>query len=118
MRAEMASGRRVATPPRTQVPIWRILREMRDLTRILDLLREQNDGPLVTLKLGPERLVQPWVIALDAEGAYQVLSGQQEKFDKHMPAHVEFQRLMGLSTFSMDDEAWAPPRRALQPVME
>lgn len=103
-------------PPLVTVPYPRLVWEVRHLGRVFELVRAA-DGPIATFRLGPARFIPPMVLIQTAEGAHEVLTAQAERFDKETPTHLEFQRLLGLSSFSMDDARWAARRRALQPVM-
>ena len=104
-----------ATPPPLAIPKRTILREARDLTTLSRYMEDAR--PIATVKLGPTRVVPPLVVVLNAHGARELLVDYQECFDKGVGFHIEFQRLLGRSSFSMNDAEWAPRRRALQPVM-
>lgn len=107
---------RADTPPVLQVPYRSMVRDVRDMTRVFERCRA-SVGPIATVRIGRSRLVPPLVLVMDHAGAHELLVTQADHFDKEMPFFIEFQRLLGLSSFSMENERWTPRRRALQPVM-
>lgn len=103
-------------PPTTTVPRRTLVRQLPGLTTIFERIRDQ-DGPVSMVRLGPERVVPPFVFVTGPAGAADVLSARSDGVDKGARAHEEFERLLGASSFSMRTEPWQPRRRIVQPIM-
>src|SRR5258708_5220941 len=93
-------------PPRLAIPNRAVLRHVRNLTRLEPYLDAAR--PIGTLRFAPARVLPPLVVLLTAQGAREMLVDQQDCFDKGVGFHIEFQRLLGRSSFSMADAEWAP----------
>ena len=91
------------------------MRGMRELTTIFERIRD-SVGPVGLVRLGPDRLVPPFVAVTSPDGARRVLGGRDPAWDKSALPQDETRDGIGLSTFTMTNDAWVPRRRTVQPA--
>jgi cytochrome P450 len=80
----------------------------------LEALRDAG-GPVTRLRLGPQWLMPPVVVATSPQGARDILGRSGEHVERTR-MHREMRQLLGPTLFSLTHEPWLPRRRALQPI--
>ena len=106
---------RLPLPPVPDIGMVGLMRGLRELTTIFERIRD-SVGPVGLVRLGPDRLTPPFVIVTSPEGARQVLGGRDAPWDKVALPQDEARDGLGLSSFTMTNDAWASRRRTVQPV--
>lgn len=102
-------------PPEPDIGMVELMRGMRELTTIYERIRD-SVGPVGLVRLGPDRLIPPFVIVTSPDGARQVLGGRDAAWDKVALPQVEARDGFGLSSFTMKNHAWVARRRTVQPA--
>jgi cytochrome P450 len=114
---ELTERARVAAlplPPKNPLPLRQRLNAIRAFHTGLETLRDAG-GPVSRLSSGFIRLIPPVVIVTSPQGARDILGRTDAVVDRTI-LHAEMRHLLGDNLFDVNHEAWAPRRRALQPV--
>jgi cytochrome P450 len=102
-------------PPRTSVPLRRVMRGLGELRGVYEEFRDTT-GPVTLLKLGPRWMVPLVFVMTSPEGARGVLGRHDVAFDKLTMSDAEIRRVLGPSLFTFIHEPWLARRRTLQPL--
>lgn len=80
----------------------------------LETLRDAG-GPVTRLRLGPQWLMPPIVVATSPQSARDIL-GRSAEHAERTRVHHETRHLFGPSLFDLTHQPWLPRRRTLQPL--
>jgi cytochrome P450 len=100
--------------PRNPLPIWRLLKAVRNLDKGQEPIRDAG-GPITRVQFGPKWLYPPIVAVMSPAGIRDVL-GRNDAYSERCIIHEEVRQMAGDSLFVLPNEQWRPRKRALQPV--
>ncbi|MFC9981401.1 cytochrome P450 [Gordonia sp. NPDC127522] len=102
-------------PPIVSMPLRQRLEGFRQYHRGAEMFRDAV-GPVATVRVAPAWMMAPTVWVSSPQGAHDVLGARRGAVDKVAPTHVQARKVLGPNLFDLDDRAWLPRRRAIQPV--
>ncbi len=100
--------------PMNPLPYRKQVRAIRAFHTGIETLRDAG-GPVTRVRLGPDWLMPPVVVATSPQSARDIL-GRSGEHAERTRVHHETRHLFGPSLFNLTHEPWLPRRRTLQPI--